>query len=267
MHAALAMAATHDRYLGTTQPRRRTLREQYHSTQCITLFNQKLSEPVRLQDRDPLWATAAMLAILAVSSVEAESIEDSWPLASVSPLTYSSCMHPTELDWINISEGKRTIWNLVDPLRPDSIFYGMRNEYTHLFFAPLPVAGVEGIPVMLAQLCGLNALSTMENNHYFAGAHAVTRVMRLPYNRRSVATAMDFLFHMHKSFRALSVAKDPIALLLMALWYSEAGRAIWWLEMRSRVEGPAICLYLQRYHRGNAAIQGLLPWRTDEVYH
>ncbi|KAJ9148972.1 hypothetical protein NKR23_g4712 [Pleurostoma richardsiae] len=125
MHAALAMAATHDRYLGTTQPRRRTLREQYHSTQCITLFNQKLSEPVRLQDRDPLWATAAMLAILAVSSVEAESIEDSWPLASVSPLTYSSCMHPTELDWINISEGKRTIWNLVDPLRPDSIFYGL----------------------------------------------------------------------------------------------------------------------------------------------
>lgn len=49
-------------------------------------------------------------------------------------------------------------------------------------------------------------------------------------------------------FESLLRDRDPVALLLLYLWYSKARQGIWWIELRARVEVPAICLYLRRYH-------------------
>jgi hypothetical protein len=97
MHAILAVTATHDRYLNTPAAGRRTVPETYHRSQCAALFNRKLSQPIQPQDRDPLWATAAFLGIIALSSVEASTPEEAWPLKT---------SEPSDLEWLRMSEGR-----------------------------------------------------------------------------------------------------------------------------------------------------------------
>ncbi|GFF35108.1 predicted protein [Aspergillus udagawae] len=249
MHASLAVAFTYDRHLNSSLGCRRSLEECYHWSQSTALLNRRLREPIEAKDKDPIWATAAALAILTFSSPDACTPEESWPLKSSG---YS------DLDWLRMSNGKMALWHIVNPLRPDSLFSVMAATFA-IMHSPLPEKGIDGIPRALAALCLLNDASTARNNPYFHAAHGVSQILDLPDSEVTTGQTQLFARSIHGPFEELLRKRDPIALLLLYLWYRKAGRSIWWIGLRARVECPSICSYLRLYHRGNAAVQVFLP--------
>jgi hypothetical protein len=89
------------------------------------------------------------------------------------------------------------------------------------------------------------------------------RVENIPLDQLIPSRLMTFTRHLQHSFKAMLQDKDPVALLLLALWYSKAGQFVWWIYQRAAVEGQSICLYLQRYHQETIEIQDLLPWKVN----
>ncbi|KAH8433324.1 uncharacterized protein LDX57_010960 [Aspergillus melleus] len=70
--------------------------------------------------------------------------------------------------------------------------------------------------------------------------------------------ALVFNSRMQPCFAQLLRARDPVALVLLALWYERAGRLIWWIRYRAVVEGPAICSYLRCTAGHDAAMRRIL---------
>ncbi|KAK1139899.1 hypothetical protein N8T08_011060 [Aspergillus melleus] len=249
MHASLAVAYSYDRRLNSPVGHRRSLSECYHWSQSTALLNKRLREPIQAQDRDPIWGTAAALAILSFSSPDATTPEKSWPL---NPSDHA------HLDWLRLSKGKMSLWHIVNPLRPDSLFCVMATTFAQMQY-PLPERGVDRIPQALAGICLLDDRSTAENNPYFDAAHALSHILNLPDSEVTTGRTQLFPRCIYGSFEDLLRQKDPVALVLLYLWYRKAGRGIWWIELRARVECPSICEYLRIHHGGNAAVQAFLP--------
>jgi hypothetical protein len=82
IHGTLAVTAVHGRYLGVVPTHRPSLRESYHLFQCTTLYNKWLSQPIKEEHKDPLWATAGALGILTFSAINAGSLDEAWPLGT-----------------------------------------------------------------------------------------------------------------------------------------------------------------------------------------
>ncbi|OBR13468.1 C6 finger domain-containing protein [Colletotrichum higginsianum IMI 349063] len=252
MHASLAVAFTYDRYLNGPSSCRRTQEECFHWSQSTVLFNRRLRQPVEAsdKDRDPIWGTAAALALLSFSSPDASAPEQAWPMRPSGA---------SDIEWLRMSKGKMSLWHTVDPLRPDSLFCVMAATYAHMH-APLPEEGVGGVPAALAAVCGLtDASSAAEGNPYFHAAHAVSRILDLPDREVTTGHTQLFMQTIRGAFKDLLVGRDPAALLLFYLWYRATSRAIWWIDLRARVECSSICLYLRLYHGDNGAIQAFLP--------
>lgn len=166
MHASLAVTFTYDRHLNGSSDCRRSLEECYHWSQSTALFNRRLREPIKANDKDPIWGTAAALAILSFASPDACTPEESWPL---------NPSDPSNFDWLRMSKGKMSLWHIVNPLRPDSLFHVMAATFAQMD-SPLPERGIDGIPRSLAAMCLLNESSTATNNPYFDAAHAISQL-------------------------------------------------------------------------------------------
>lgn len=130
MHVMLATSAAHIRFLCAPSHRRSAfIPETYHKTQSAALLNQKLSQPIQPEDRDPLWATAATLSILSLCGGDDSSSEEVWPLKSS-----KSC--GDDLEWLHLSKGKKVVWELVEPLRPGGMFSVLAKEYAEISRPP-----------------------------------------------------------------------------------------------------------------------------------
>ncbi|KAE8364630.1 hypothetical protein BDV27DRAFT_145137 [Aspergillus caelatus] len=249
MHASLAVALTYDRHMNSSLGCRRSLEECYHWSQSTVLLNRRLREPINAKDKDPIWGTAAALTILSFSSPDARTAEESWPLKS---------SDQSDVDWVRMSQAKMSLWHIVNPLRPDSLFCVMAATFAQMQ-SPLPEKGIDGIPKALAAICLLNDSSTANNSPYFDAAHAVSQILDLPDSEVTTGQTQLFMRSIHGTFEDLLRNKDPVALLLLYLWYRKTSCSIWWIELRARVECPSICSYLRLYHKGNAAVQAFLP--------
>ncbi|EED13367.1 C6 finger domain protein, putative [Talaromyces stipitatus ATCC 10500] len=251
MHAVLAVASAHERYL--MSPRKmlphRTLSELSHFSQSTTLMRRQLCKLIQPHDKDALWATAALYNVLLFLAVDAPSLEETWPLKDT-----STC----DLDWLWMMDAKWTLWNLTDPLRPDSIFRCLADVYADLRIH-VPPNGVYDISPSLVKLCSLHEQSSAKSNPYFDAVHAISQLDGPGESRTNLTKVLAFISCMSQPFKSLILSKDARALLLLVLWYSKAGRSVWWIEMRARVERQAICVYLRRYHGDDAMIQELLP--------
>ena len=249
MHASLAVAFAYDRYQNSPSHNRPTLEECYHCSRSTMLFNRRLREPIETQDKDAIWGTAAALAIMSFSSLDACIPEKSWPLTpSNSP----------DLEWLRMMKGKMSLWAKVNPLRTDSLFRVMAPTFAHMY-SSFPKKGTDGIPGDLAEVCHIDDSATADSNPYFNTAHAVSQMHSLPDSQIRTGHAYIFIRTIEGPFQSLLKQKDPVALLLLYLWYRKASRGIWWIELRARVECPAICSYLRLYHRESGAIHAFLP--------
>lgn len=249
MHASLAVALTYDRHLNGSLDCRRTSEECYHWYKSTVLLNKRLKEPIEAKDKDPIWGTAAALVVLTFSSPDARTPEEAWPLKSSGS---------SDLDWLLMTNGKMSLWHMVNPLRPDSLFRVMAGTFAQMQ-SPLPESGIGGIPGNLAAVCELRDSSTAETNPYFHAAHAVSQILVLPDGEVTTGHTQLFTRSIHGPFKEFLRARDPAALVLLYLWYRKTSRSIWWIELRARVECPSICLYLQLYHGENDAVQAFLP--------
>ena len=155
-----------------------------------------------------------------------------------------------------MTSAKMSLWHLLDPLRPDSLFSCLSPTYAQMAI-PLPQRGIDNIPPALASLCSLDSSSTNENNSYFNAAHALALI---PEKNAGVGYTEPFHRHMHSRFRHLLLAeRDPVALVLLYIWFEKSRRGVWWIELRARVESPAICTYLRAHHGDKAQVLAFLP--------
>ncbi|OGM48675.1 hypothetical protein ABOM_001980 [Aspergillus bombycis] len=248
MHVVLAIAATHNRLRGTPTPRGPSTFESYHVSQCAALLSRKLSQPLQPEDRDPLWMTSTLLGIISTSSIPSLTPQEVWPLKS----SYTS-----DLEWLRMAEGKMAVWRLADPLRPNGLFRDMADEYAQMYDSPL-CTEIDRVPLALARICGITPSSSPNTNPYFTAVHTLAPVLGEYPGQPSRARILSFTSRMDRPFKSLLHARDPVALLLLSLWYIKAGDVVWWLRLRARVEYQSICIYLRRYHADRWDILDLL---------
>ncbi|KAF4955696.1 hypothetical protein FGADI_4389 [Fusarium gaditjirri] len=211
-HGMLAVTAVHDRYLGVTPTHRRSFCETYHWSQCTSLFNKSLGQPIKEEHKDPIWATASMLGILAFSSLNTCVLEETWPLGPPDS---------SDLEWLRLGAGKMNLWQLLNPLRSTSIFTQMADTFVTMHQS-LPTEGIDGVPVELRQLCMLEESSTAYNNPYLMVAHGLSELLAIPTGQATLGKAMKVATKIRGKFKALLEGKDPVALMLLYLWLSEA---------------------------------------------
>ena len=252
MHGVQTLTAIHDRYLSASPNLRQTNTEVYHLSRAAALFSRQLSAPVEPPDRDALWTTAVLLGAITFASIEASTPEEAWPLRQP---------EPSDLEWLRMSDSKAAIWNITNPLGPDSIFHTLADQYkTDYLVSAASRSGIEGIPSVFMQLYGLDNSSTAETSPYYAAVHALAPLMRIECDQSNFLRFLSIIGQMQPEFKRLLEQKDPRALLLLAYWYAKVCHAVWWVERRAILECQATCLYLERHHAGETAIQELLPF-------
>ncbi|KAL6904081.1 hypothetical protein GGI43DRAFT_399569 [Trichoderma evansii] len=252
MHAMLAVATAFRRTQHGVVRGCRTQTEIHHTLQCVYLFKRKLSQLIAAPDQDAIWATSALLGLLAIVSFEETSPEDAWPVRPV---------HASDLEWMRLTVGKSIIWTLTDPLRTNGLFRAMASEYADMEFS-IPEIGIAGIPSFLIEACNLTETSNGDNNPYYVAAHLLVLLARLQMLLGGSFPGIYMITFISQSqlrFRRLLEDKDPVSLLLLALWYREAGKALWWVRQRAEVDTRAIRIYLERFHYNQPGIIRLLP--------
>ncbi|KAK9328257.1 hypothetical protein V1520DRAFT_346561 [Lipomyces starkeyi] len=248
MHGVQTITAIHDRYLSAS-PARQTRTEVYHFCRVASLFNQKLSTPLQPSDSDALCATAALLGVIAFSCFEASTPEEAWPLKTPAH---------SDLQWLKMLEGKNTVWKVADPLRLDSSFF--RTLDHDLSFPASTSSGVENIPSAFIQVYDLENTSTAENNPYHAAVHTLAPLLHIECVQSTIPRFLSFAWCMRPAFKMLLEQKDSRALVLLAYWYAKVCHSQWWIARRALLECQAICLYLERHHAGDTAIQELVQF-------
>ena len=252
MHAVLALTLMHDRHLSATAGEKPSNTEAFQWYQSIALFNSKLSRPIESSERDPLWATAVILSLIAVYYIEADTAEQAWPLKPSSSL---------DLNWLKMCQGKKEIWRITQPLRNESVFRPLVKDNMSFISEASTLLGLEVLPPNLTKLCGLDASSTVDNNPYHATAFALAQVLDSDNKLLTMMSFLQFINSMRQDYKRLLELKDTCALLLLAYWYAKVCQTQqWWLWHRAALEGQAICMFLRRNHRHDADIQRLLQF-------
>ena len=222
----------------------------FHWSRGVFLLNAKLTKGVAPSERDALWLCAGLLGALIFSSIQAKSPEEAWPLKQ------QFATPAGDLAWLRMSEGKREIWKIADPLRSDSIFQPLATDYTQ-YFAPISSedAPLENLPSDLLSLCNFSSSTTeasisnseSDRNPYFASVFTLAHLLPKPCSAATFPRFLTFIGFMNTSFRCLLEQKDPAALILMAYWYAKICHLdSWWVKERAVLECRAICMYLQQ---------------------
>lgn len=253
MHMVQALTALHDRLLSPTPDTHQTPVELYHAAQAASLFNAKLSVPLKADEYDPIWATAALLGIAAICWMEAGSVEEAWPLTQP---------RSTDLDWIRMSKSKGLVWDMTNPLREGGRFRSMalnqRRSQEAAKFAK--AARIEELPSELVRLCEIDEKSTIHTNPYLGALQGLAQAMAVETTRNNMLVLLRFIWYISPEFEQLLKKRDARALLLMAHWYAKVRETVWWMERRSMLECQAICLYLERHHAEDTEILELLTF-------
>ena len=239
--------------------------EAFHWQQALGTFNRVLSaafepssEPLTDSERIAIWGTSMMLGALAFCHVDARTPKEAWPLAPASAM---------DLNWLRLSEGKTLtmIMRIAAPLLTQDVM-----DTYHL--PPVSDMDFQALPIEMIQLCSLfpeqEALDDSSSNSecrntYFQAAALLARILRSNDHLSNLQTFWTFTMHMQPDFRRKLEEKDPPALLILAYWYAKVCQSRhWWLLRRARLEGLAICEYLEDVwvSSGYTGILGLLRW-------
>ncbi|KAJ6018840.1 hypothetical protein N7499_009978 [Penicillium canescens] len=285
MHTILGITATHDRLSLTlpsklpstsTSPPPITHKESHHRQQAAKNLIKKLSTTVNPQDRDALWAAAALLGVTSLTSIESTTPQETWPLKNQDKPPDLS-----DLQWMNLTKGKEAIWKVTNPLRPDSVFHILKDEYRDLTVDPgicaiseLKVEFVDVFnladhdqphgPSIDINSTGENENGTHNPNPYLKAISILTRLRGPECRNGSIPRDLAFISFMEGSFRRLLQVKDLRALLLLAYWYAPLCRDAWFIARRAWLECRAICLYLEIVCAdGDEEVLGLVGWPRE----
>ncbi|KAF2640041.1 hypothetical protein P280DRAFT_469762 [Massarina eburnea CBS 473.64] len=248
MHMVLSLTLMHDAYLAT--PYNEELGGKYHHASlqhwntATKLFNNVLSKPIPPSSRDAVWATGALLGAASFAYVEASGAEAAWPLKP---------SEPTDLDWLKLSEGKKAIWQVANPTRPDSIFHGIARKMNRHSRSPewLVRPDLSFLPAHLKSLFNITSQSTPQNNVYYFPIILLSRLHGVTLTHDNVVEFLMFMAFIPPEFKNALEIKDPRALLLLLWWFRKLeGGDLWWLLERAKFEGKAVEIWLERYYGG-----------------
>lgn len=239
----------HDRHLtGSASIEEAAALHWYRGT---TLFKNALIKPVESSERDALWASAALLSCISFASIEARVPEEAWPLKA-------ACSN--DLEWLKMSDGKKAVWQIADPTRPDSCFRsigGHPDLYRPLTFDHEDTASVTR---NFCELYDLGPSSNRTENPYYNAAMLLARLFSVRCDGDTLLEFLMFMSQLNPKLKQLLEQKEPKALLLLACWYAKIYKYQWWIYRRGLLEGQAICIYLDRYYSHAMSIQNLLQY-------
>jgi hypothetical protein len=198
-----------------------------------------------------------VLGIIAFASIEGSSPYEAWPLNEAIN---------TEPEWLKMCIGKTTLWPLVQPDRPDSIFRPMYSgKSTWIKFPSSTASAIEQMQPAFIELFELDEF-TMDSDPYLFPAICISTILDMDCTELMASVFYSFSNYIQNDFAMLVRNKDARALLLMAYWYSKICTGQWWMRRRALLEGQATCLYLVRYHAEDRTIQDLLRAPMDKLF-
>ncbi|MCJ1447225.1 MAG: hypothetical protein MMC23_007736 [Stictis urceolatum] len=252
LHVILTLTLRHDRFLSASPTTKPTTAEAYHWYQGTSLFNSALSKIIKHSDKDALWATAAILGAIAFSCLETSGPEEAWPLKP---------RDTSDLDWLKMSDGKKAVFKLAEPLRPDSVFRSMHTQRWDEI-VPSSTLGPEfkSLPPEFMDIYELERIPA-EQNPYFSAISLLAQLMTIECNHKTILKFLSFIGQLDPALRMLFEEKEPRALLLLAWWFAKLCQYHqWWIWRRSIMECQAICIYLDRFHQQETDIIQLLSY-------
>lgn len=168
-----------------------------------------------------------------------------------------------DLNWLKINDGKKSTWNIAQPMRDDSVWQPLISYNVNMQLLPSisATSRLEALPFEIIELCALSAKSNTTNNPYYDAASTLAQSLN---SDCMISTFLNFLFFtgdMPPDYARLLERKDPRALLLLAYWYAKVCQyQIWWIRRRVTIECQAICIYLERHCPHESNIQRLLQY-------
>ena len=231
MHMLLTFAMMHEREMTGGQ---QTTDEMHHRYEGTAQFNRMLTRPIQYSERDAIWGTAAILGAIAYSAIDARTPEEAWPMKPPSVF---------DLDWLQISDGKKEMWRIADPYREDSVWHNMVKH--HVGYSALELEMKE-LPDGFVELFELDQ---PKGNPYYRLAAALSDVLFLECTYSNVLRFMSFIAHVDVRYKKLLGLKDARAMLLLACWHGKmAHYKNWWTQRRSVMEGRSIVMYLEKHY-------------------
>ncbi|KAL6859481.1 hypothetical protein J3F83DRAFT_749073 [Trichoderma novae-zelandiae] len=228
----------------------------YHGTALLSHFLSLPSPSTALSSshRDALWICASILGAASFASIRTQDPSAAWPLADPDPAV--------DLDWLKMGHGKRAVWSITDPSRPESVFHNIldrtpmqRNSFDTS--APIPPGA---LPKLFYTLFNLSSSSAdVSENPYHSPCSILATLWNMPINDDNVLFFLSFITQIDPAYRSLVEEKDPGALLLLLYWHSIVmPHDRWWLRRRCDVEARAILIYLERHCMHDRILMELL---------
>lgn len=168
-----------------------------------------------------------------------------------------------DLNWLKISDGKKSTWNITQPMRDDCVWQPLvlYNMNMQLLPSRWAIPGIDALPFEMIELCALDAKSNTYNNPYYGAASTLAQSLNSDCMISTFLNFMAFTGDMPPDYAQLLERKDPRALLLLAYWYAKVCQyQIWWIRPRVTIECQAICIYLERHYPHETSIQRLLQY-------
>lgn len=259
MHATLTLTLMHDR-ADSLNPEPSAM-ELYHYCETTSQFARKLTESLSSSERDALWLTSSIIGCMSLGQVVGDTPEDVWPLSPPAQV---------DLSWLKLGEGKKVVWEIVDPYRPDSLLQPLTvhpRGGDDFMTKPLDPRLFESLPPELTELCGLNKDSSPKTNPFHVAGAVLARLMPVAFCQEHLIKFLGFLTLMPPEFRDLLMAKDYRAILILAHYIAKLrGSSPWWSSRRLQLECEAMCRYLERFYSHIPNMEKLLDFpRTHKV--
>ncbi|TFA97802.1 hypothetical protein CCMA1212_010527 [Trichoderma ghanense] len=259
-HFFLLLSLLHDAHLSPSPPspshQSSLAFHWYHGTALLSHFLSLPSPSTTLSSshRDALWISASILGAASFASIRTQDPSAAWPLADPDPAS--------DLDWLKMGHGKRAVWSITDPSRPDSLFHGIldKTPMQHNYLATSAPIPPGSLPKALYTVFHLTSSSgDIAENPYHSPCSILAALWNIPIDDDNVLYFLSFITQMDPSYRALVEEKDPRALLLLLYWHSMVmSYDRWWLRRRCDVEARAILIYLERNCADDEDIMELL---------
>ena len=205
--------------------------------------------------------TAAMIGILTISSFDATTPEEAWPLAPPSE---------SDLAWLKMSDGKKEVFKLTQQadIEPTPLFRRLAALYTNSYqpnpTTPLPKSVKASLPDEMYHLYNISPSTKADETDDPLQWASARLAQVIGSDNADPVVVIGFLMlisAMRPDFKQLLLNKEPRALLLLAWWYAKTSQlGLWWLERRSRLEGQAICIYLDQRYPDDEDMQALLQY-------
>ncbi|KAL7815548.1 hypothetical protein V8C26DRAFT_401972 [Trichoderma gracile] len=259
-HFFLLLSLLHDTHLSPHPP---SVSQQsslafhwYHATALLSHFLSLPSPSKTLSSshRDALWISASILGAASFASIRTQDPSAAWPLADPDPAS--------DLDWLKMGHGKRAVWSITDPSRPDSVFHDIldKTPMQHNSLATSAPIPRDALPKPFYTVFNLSSSpEDIAINPYHRPCSIIAALWNIPIDDDNVLYFLTFITQIDPSYRALVEEKDPRALLLLLYWHTLVmPHDRWWLRRRCDVEARAILIYLERNYADDEDVMELL---------